>query len=284
MLSLVLASAAALAYGVADVLGGLVSRRASPNAVVCASYPASAVLVIASLWILPGRLSQEAWSMGLAGGAVGALGVVLLYQAMAAAPISLVAPCTAVCTALVPVVFGVLEGDRPSASRWAGVALAVIAVCLVTRRPRLVARSAVAVAMVNAKAVGLAAVAGASFGIYFVLLAQPASSTGAWPVVVARAAGASCILLVAWRKRSLLPVRGRNLVLAVNAGALDAAGNLLFLTATRHGNLASAGLVTALYPTVTVLLATLVLREPTHRAQRVGFALAGASVVLIAGR
>jgi drug/metabolite transporter (DMT)-like permease len=77
------------------------------------------------------------------------------------------------------------------------------------------------------------------------------------------------------------PVRGRTLALVAAAGACDAGANMAFLLAARHGLLALAGVLTSLYPAVTVLLAITLLHEHTSAVQRVGLALAAASVVLI---
>jgi drug/metabolite transporter (DMT)-like permease len=56
---------------------------------------------------------------------------------------------------------------------------------------------------------------------------------------------------------------------------------MFFLLATRHGLLSLASVLTSLYPATTVLLAVWLLREHTSTVQRVGLALAGASIVLI---
>jgi drug/metabolite transporter (DMT)-like permease len=69
--------------------------------------------------------------------------------------------------------------------------------------------------------------------------------------------------------------------LAAVAGVLDAAANLGFLLASRHGLLSLSGVITALYPAGTVLLAALVLKETTGPVQRFGLALATAAVVLL---
>jgi drug/metabolite transporter (DMT)-like permease len=69
--------------------------------------------------------------------------------------------------------------------------------------------------------------------------------------------------------------------LAVLAGVFDASANLFFLLASRHGLLSLASVITSLYPAMTVLLAVLLLHEHTGRLQRVGLAMAAASIVLI---
>ena len=66
------------------------------------------------------------------------------------------------------------------------------------------------------------------------------------------------------------------------AGCLDATGNALFLLASRQGLLTLVGVIGAMYPASTVLLARVVLGERLVRHQLVGLAIAGLAVVLIA--
>jgi drug/metabolite transporter (DMT)-like permease len=54
-----------------------------------------------------------------------------------------------------------------------------------------------------------------------------------------------------------------------------------FLLASRHGLLSLSGVITALYPAGTVLLAVLILKEHTGKLQRAGLGLAVAAVVLL---
>ncbi len=68
----------------------------------------------------------------------------------------------------------------------------------------------------------------------------------------------------------------------LGSGLGDMAANLLFLLASRIGLLSVVGVVLALYPTGTVLLALIVLRERLHLVQVTGLALAAGGVVLIA--
>jgi drug/metabolite transporter (DMT)-like permease len=276
--AVVFALVAALTYGVSDFVGGLASRRERAVLVLVVSYPVGIVLMSALLPVLPGRLDPATLAWGTAGGAAGAAGVVLLYLGLAAGPMSVVAPLAALASALLPVGFGVATGERPAPIAYLGVLLGLLAVALVSQgaggeRPGTRLTTHVVL-------VGLAA--GVCLGLYFVLLAQAPAGSGVWPLLVARTVASAGMVAVAARGGLLRrPARGVT-GLALAAGALDSAANAAYLLAARHGLLALVGVVVALYPAATILLATAVLRERTGRTQRLGLAVAAASVTLIA--
>ena len=71
--------------------------------------------------------------------------------------------------------------------------------------------------------------------------------------------------------------------LALLAGVLDTVANVATLLALQSSMLSLAGVLIALYPAATVLLAIVVLRERVTRWQALGMVLALASVAMIAG-
>ncbi len=275
-MTVVLGLLAAVLYGVGDFLGGFTARRASAVTVLLYSYPVGAVLMALLLPAFPGAVTGRVVLFGVLGGICGLVGVVILYHLMTVAPMNVVSPVTAVLAAFVPVILGVALGERPRALAWIGVAAGLVAVVLVSRTGDEHPAGRVA-----APVLLLAALSGLGFGLYFVLLARAGSGSGLWPLLVSRAASAILIIPVAVRRSAVNPVRGRTLGLVAAAGACDAGANLAFLLAARHGLLALAGVLTSLYPAVTVLLAVGLLREHTTVVQRAGLALAAASVVLI---
>lgn len=275
-MSVLLALVAAVSYGVSDFVGGMVSRREPALRVLVLSYPVGVVLMAMLLPLVPGRLDAATLAWSGAAGLAGAVGVVLLYLGLAAGPMGVVAPLTAVASAVVPVTVGIGLGERPPPLAYAGVGLALLAVALVSRGPGD-DRTPVTV-----RAVGLALLAGAGFGCYFVLLARAPEASGGWPLLVSRLSATLAVggLAVATgRAGRLAPGVGR---LAVLAGALDALANLAYLLAVRQGLLSLVAVLVALYPAATILLARLVLGERTGRGQRLGLAVAAGSVALIA--
>jgi drug/metabolite transporter (DMT)-like permease len=274
--AVVLALLAAVSYGVSDFFGGLASRRRSALTILLYSYPVGAVLMAALFPLAPGTLTARAVLFGVLGGVFGMVGVVLLYSLLAVGPMNVVSPITAVLAAAVPVVVGVLTGDRPAAAAWLGVAVGFAAVVLVSRQPAEAPHGRLAL-----RTVALAIVSGVGFGGYFVFLARAGDATGLWPLLISRLASAALIVPLACRAGAVTAVRGPLLGLCVIAGALDAAANLFFLLASRQGLLSLAAVITALYPAATVALAIAFLHERPSRSQQVGLGLAAVAIVLI---
>jgi uncharacterized membrane protein len=280
--SVLLALAGALSYGISDFAGGLASRRQPALRVLLVSYPVGVLLMAALLPLVPGHLDVATLGWSATAGLAGAAGVVLLYLGLATGPMGVVAPLTAVASAVVPVAVGIALGERPPLLAYGGVALALLGVVLVSRGPAADPTEERAHQRVTVGVVGIALLAGVGFGLYFVLLAQAPAGSGGWPLLVSRVASALVVvgLAVASGRAGRLP--GGVTRLAVAAGALDALANLSYLLAVRQGLLSLVAVVVALYPAATILLARLVLGERTGTAQRLGLAVAAGSVALIA--
>ena len=275
-MTVVLGLLAAICYGLADFAGGVASRRYSAVSVLLHSYPAGALLMVVLLPFFPGPVDGRVVLFGILGGVAGLGGVILLYALMAVAPMNVISPVTAVLAAIVPVVFGVVTGERPKIAAGVGIAIGVGAVLLVSRTGEDHPHGRIA-----ARVLLLAFLAGLGFGAYFIFLARAGDHSGLWPLVISRLTSAVLVVPVAFGRHAVATIRGPMLAVVLGSGCCDALANLFFLIASRHGLLSLASVLTALYPAVTVLLAVLILREHTSRAQRLGLALAAAAIVLI---
>jgi drug/metabolite transporter (DMT)-like permease len=261
---------------VGDFAGASASRRHSAVTVLLHSYPLGAVLMLAMLPFFPGTLDGRVTLFGIAGGLSGLVGVTLMYGLMVVAPMNVISPVTAVLAAIVPVVFGVVVGERPHVTAWFGIIVGVGAVVLVSRTTDDHPHGKIAI-----RVLALAFVAGLGFGFYFIFLARAGNDSGLWPLVISRVASALAIVPLARQRKALSPIRGRMLAYTLAAGACDALANMFFLLASRHGLLSLASILTSLYPAVTVMLAVGLLHEHTSRVQRAGLGLAAAAIVLI---
>lgn len=277
-MSIVLALLGALTYGFADFAGGLASRRASAVAVVFTGQAASLALVAVLLVAAPGRFDAASIGWGSAAGLVGGVALLLFYRSLSLGSMTVVAPLTAVMSAIVPVIGGLAFGERPSALALVGVLLAIGAVVLVSAEGgRLPGR-----ALLRGRGVAGALAAGTGFGLLFVLLSRAAHDSGFWPLAGARVASLLLLALVALVGRRTLVPRGAAPALVLASGLGDMTANLLFVLASRIGLLSVVGVVLALYPAATVLLALVVLKERLHGIQLAGLGLATGGVVLIA--
>ncbi len=272
----------AVTYGTGDFLGGLASRRVPVLWVVFLSHALAAVLVVAVVALDSGAdPQQQDIIIGAVAGIVGMVSVALFYQGLALGRMGVVAPVTAVVSAIVPVAWGLAFGERPSAVALLGVALAVGSVALISSQSPTLDH---APETKSTTPLLLAMVAGVGFGAFFVLYSNTTDDSGMWPLLASRWTSAALLALVFAfipRVRRDAPTR-QSLPLIAGTGVFDAAANAFFLLATRVGLLSIVGPVSSLYPASTVLLARGVLHERFHRAQLVGLGVAVVGVVLIA--
>jgi drug/metabolite transporter (DMT)-like permease len=299
---LILALAAAVLYGTADFLGGVASRRASALAVMAVTMPAGAVVVLAAALagatfaggILPatsfGAWQGMAWAV--AGGVAGAVGLAAFYTGFARAPMSVVAPISALVSTVLPVAVAIVGGMRPGPSVIAGAAACLAAIVLVSahsddpeNQPPDSAGAGGRGRSATVRGLGYGIVAGMSFGLFFLFLKNAGHSAVLWPVAVQRVTGSALALAVIavarirplWRGE----VNRRLLAIALISGMVDAAANVCYILATRAGEFGLAVVLTSLYPGATVLLARVVLRERMRALQQVGLVLAAAGIVLV---
>lgn len=273
-----LALGCALVYGIADYCGGHAARRAPAIAVTVVGQLTSLVVALAAVVIIgtavPGS-DQLLW--GATAGLASAFALVAFYHALSAGSMTVVAPITAVLSAVLPVVFGLVRGERPASIGYLGMATAVAAVALVsgvvgTRRTAT-----------SRATIGFACIAGLGFALIFVALGQTTTESGVWPLVTARVVSVTLLGTVALamgmgRQRERL--RGLT-TLAVAAGVLDMAANVLFLLAVRRGLLSIVVVVAALYPVSTVVLAFVLDRERVSRSQTIGMAMGVGALVFV---
>ena len=274
-MSIILSLLAALSYGLADFFGGLVSKRASAWGVALFAAMTGAVLVLAASLLVGGDPTGKDLWWGAAGGIGNGFGTAFLYRGLASGRMGVVAPVSGVGAAVIPVVVGVLLGERPSTLVWLGILLALPAIWLVAREP-----SGPSAASPGGVVDGT--LAGLGFGFLFVALAQLSEEAGLLPLALNQVVASVVIVLVATLLRQSWLPRGRAVPGGAVAGTLSAAATVCFLFATREGLLSVTSVLTSLYPAVTVMLAASVLREHVHRAQALGLVLCAIAVSLVA--
>jgi drug/metabolite transporter (DMT)-like permease len=279
---IVLALSSALAYGAADFIGGVGSRRHSSWQVVLVGQAAGALVMLMAGLMLPGDPATPDFAWAVLAGVGSATGSIFLFRGLARGRMGLVAPISAVGAAVLPVLVGVALGERPSWLVWVGVLAALPGIWLVSRENRE-NRGAMSDRPAGTRAALIdGALAGAGFGILFIALGQISAGAGLLPLAANQLIGAILTILAAtslgqpWR-----PHRGV-LGWGSASGVLGASGTLAFMVATGATSLGTAGVLASLYPAVTVLLAASVLRERIGTEQRTGIGVCILAVATLA--
>jgi drug/metabolite transporter (DMT)-like permease len=282
-----LALASALMYGAADFTGGLATRRAATIPVVIASQFSGMVLLALLLPVLPESFPSRAdvlW--GVAAGLTGGGGVALLYQALAVGRMAVVAPTTAVCAVVIPVVAAMVLGERPGGLAVLGIGLGIGAIVLVSQQTETGSEPTPSGAGGLPPGVAIALVSGVLIGLFFLRLAQTAPTAGMWPILAARITSVTLFAMAAVVERIPLTLPRSALALALGGGMVDMLANAAYLLATRQGQLSLVVTLSSLYPASTVLLARVLLGERLNARQLggVGCALAAIALIVLGGR
>ncbi len=280
-----LALVSAMLWGVGDFLGGLASRRSTPLQTLILSTPAGLLLVLPIAFLVPGDVAGSAVP-GLVAGAVGSIGILLLYAALSVGPMGVVSPVSAVLGAAIPVVSGLLRGERPGTWAYVGMGLAVVAIITVGLEPSAPTDDSTH-QRVTPRALLLAIGAGVGIGLFFTIISYAPSDAGLWPVVFARSMSTVILVLLAGiasarRRTPLLPPTTSVRWLSVATGGFDAWANGVYVIAVQTGMLSVVAVLGSLYPAATVLLARYVLAERLRPAQKIGMVTALVAAVLLA--
>lgn len=278
MIAVLLALTCAVAYGLSDFVGGVASKRTSPWAVGVAGQLCGGVLIVLlGLTVASGDLRPADLGWGLLAGVGSGFGIAYLYRGLAGGRMGVVAPVSGVAAAIVPVVTGLVQGERPGAWVIGGMVAALPAIWLVASEPAGPdGPGADRAGIVD----GL--LAGLGFGLMFAAVAQIPEESGVLPLAANQWGGAVTLIVLAMLSRAAWLPRDRHAALGAATGLLGSLAVLAFLAATHHGYLTVVAVISALYPAVTVILAAAMLRERVHRAQGVGLVLCGLAVALVA--
>ncbi|KRE21787.1 EamA family transporter [Agromyces sp. Soil535] len=308
MLTAVFSLAGALVFGAADFLGGLAAKRVSAVLATAVASLTGLVLLLVVAPLLGGEWTAHDVLWGAVSGVIGAVAISLLYACLAIGPMSILSPLTAVVSAVVPIVWGlVIGGERFAAIGYWALGLALVAVVLVGFVPE---RGAVRPSL---RGILMATGSGIAIGGFFIAIDQTTAESGVVPLLLNRGvnsaimfAAVGVLALVAALRAgrshdapgermprsssvgtAFAPARtatAAGIRLAVACGIVDVVANGLLLIGIRAGDLSVAAVLGAMYPAGTILLAALVLKERIAPVQWAGLVLAlvAASVLALA--
>lgn len=234
------------------------------------------VALLPALLFVHGAFSREAIVAGVGAGVCGAIGLALLYHALAIGKMGVVSPVTAVLAAALPVFAGILRGERLHALHSGGIVLALVAVVMIS-----IGADEHGKYELSAAGLKEACASGVMLGLFLIFLGSAPHGSGIYPLIVARAASAVLLVAIALALRApFFPRKGVRRMTAAG-GVLDAGANALYVAATQIGLLSTAAVVTSLYPAATVIMARVFLGEKLQIWQTAGVACALAGVAMI---
>ena len=182
-MALLLAGCSALLYGIADFSGGFAAGRSRLLSVLVLSQLLGTLVVLAALpFLSQGQPSLRDLLWGFLAGLTGSMGLFMLYGGIARSIVAVVSPTSAVVGAIIPVLSGLLLGDRPSAYAILGSLLCLPAILMLTWERGTAEASQRSVKT----ALGYGVLAGLGFGVFFTTLSRAGSGSGVWPLLAAQ--------------------------------------------------------------------------------------------------
>ena len=276
MSAVALALGSAIAWGCADFLGGLLSRRVAVAAVTVWSQAAGFLALFVWLAADGFRLDARAFGIGALAGVGGGIGIADFYKALAVGTMSIVSPLAA-CGAIIPFAIALATGERPSSLAIGGALVALVGAVLASAEEHGSGdpgrRQGALLAIAAAVALGLF--------IYLLGLAGEEGETLS-ALFGARVGSLSILLSGALVTGARLGVSLPDLRAAAAIGLIDTGANALFVLASARGYLSIVSVLGSLYPVVTVLAAHVLLAERISWPQRAGVALALGGVAVVA--
>lgn len=270
----ILALLSSLVWGLADFLGGTLSKKRKAVAVIGGSQSFGLFFVVLlAIGLQAWTWNETVWINGAIAGAMGLLGLIGFYTALATGQMGIVAPISSL-SAVVPVTIGLVQGERPSAMQLTGIVVALIGVILASG-PELNGK-------VDPRPVFLAFFAAVSFGFCVYFMAQGARINPTMTVTAMRAVQVALVLVLFLAIRNLGGLVKRDVPMLATIGASDAGANVLYTFAASLGLLSVVAVLGSLYPIITVLLAWWIHKERLMRVQYIGIAITFTGVALLA--
>ena len=270
-------------WGASEFFGGALSRRRPALAVIGFGQVAglAAMLVIATVmgvWDDP--VGYLPWAVIAALCDLG--GLWAFYLALSIGRMGVVAPIVSAGIA-VPLISGLLIGDRPDMPETVGIVLAIVGLFIVVslEKDDEDEEESRQTAPNLRRSVILAAVAALLLGGTVAAIARGSLDSPIMTLTAMRVTSVLAMLIIAVATRSIGGMRGNDIFEAGGIGLLDTAANVCYALAAGTGALVVTAVLGSLPPVMTLLLAWWLLHERLQKAQYWGVALALVGVVLM---
>ena len=273
-----LALLSSVLWGTADYLAGNLSKRFKALAVTGVSqvfgliFGVSAILLFSD-FISP-NLSMDGYFLpGIIAGIAGFIGLTAFYTGLATGRMGVVSPISSL-SVVIPLVFALSQGERPTSTQTLGIVIAIAGAFLASG-PEV--KNGLPI-----KPLLYALVAALGFGTALTFIAVGSETDSLHTMTAMRCASVTICVLIALRYRTIGGFSKRELPLLIFIGVADFLANFLLGVATTKGLVSIAMVFGSLFPIVTILLAYKFLHERLHRVQYIGILAALSGVILIA--
>jgi len=264
-------------WGTADFFAGRLSKKHHPFAVLGFSQVIG-LLVGILIVLISGDWHGKVVGFdgflipGVLAGLFGYVGLACLYEGLSTGRMGVVSPISSM-SAVIPLIYTVINGNSLSALKSVGIAVALVGVFCASG-PELSNG-------LPLKPLLLALGAAAGFGCALTFISIGSQSSALLTMVSMRAATFFVTLSLAIRFKTTGKFSKKELPALIFIGAADFLANLLLGIACTKGLVSVAMVFGSLYPIATALLAFKFLRERLHKVQYVGIALAVTGVSII---
>jgi drug/metabolite transporter (DMT)-like permease len=300
MTAILLALGSSVGYGVSDFLASRIAKRVAPVLLVLYSQLLQSVVLLLVVLVVSQPYSGAGLAWGTAAGAIGAVGLVAYYQALATGQTAIVAPLAS-SGAVLPLVVDLARGGGPGPMALAGL-VAVLAGIVVTSLASVelddeapaptwhgppAARRRVTVPHPPVPVL-LALAAAVLFGLFFVgvdLGGEAAGGGVLWVALGVQLGALPTALAGALRTRgrSGLGVDDPALLLPVAVvSVLNLSADAFLAYGVTRGDLAVVAVLASLAPVVTAACALTIAAERPSRPQLLGASLVVAGTLVVA--
>ncbi len=272
---------AALAWGCGDFTGGIATKKTPSHYFVLSLSALSGALLLFLLAVLRQESFPSSVSLfwAAAAGAWGTIGLGFLYRGLSQGSAAVIAPISAVVSAAIPVIYHiVLSGVPPTLMRQVGIACAIMGIWLLA--PGSENTSTIKHNFTDRKPIFMGIFSGIGFGGFYIFLSLIEPGSIFIPLVVARGSAFIVSGLIFLYLGEFIPGK-ITLGWAILAGLIDGLGNLFFLLAKNLLRLDLAVVLSSLYPAITVILASVLLKQNVRNRQKLGVILCLFSIGMI---
>jgi drug/metabolite transporter (DMT)-like permease len=292
-MGILLGLATALSWGSADLCARFATRKIGTFRTMFHMQLSGFALLTLVMPVLGGwgRLLDSSWptmwAWGILAGCLNTSSTLALYRSFEIGKMSIVAPVSASYPVLT-MLLSVLTGERLTAVRVLGMALTICGVVLVARGEKMPEGTEPAaegaLKMGKSRGVGWALFSAAGFGVMFWLLGIRVvpllgAAQSVWVIRMTSVAATALVIVLA-RQSMALPTKGDSPWIW-GIGVLDTSAYVFNNFGMKLEQISVVSVLASLYGAVTVILATLILKEPVSRMQWFGIASIFAGIVLI---